>query len=88
MTIIKGNLDQLTIYNSQDLDLTNVTYIFLQNNGSVPAYFGNRKINAGKEVEINLQFLIKEQIINIRFEVMAGQKELYIMLGKALTQCS
>ena len=88
MNIIKGNLDQQKIYANQDLDLTNATYIFLQNNGSVPVFFGNRKIGAGKEVEINLQFLIKSQIIDIRFENTVGDKELYVMLGKAILKCN
>lgn len=88
MDVIKGSLDQLKIFENQDLDVSNCTYIFIQNNGSVTAYFGNRKIEAGKEIEIKLTFLINKQTFNIRFDQITGKKELYLMLGKATMKCN
>lgn len=89
MNIIKGNLEELQVFVDQELDVTNCNYIFIQKNGSVPAFLGNRKIDAGKEVEIPLQFLIQEKIFSIRFEAnVVGDKSLYIMLGKVFYKCT
>lgn len=88
MNIIKGNIDELKIFKDQDLDITNCTYIFIQNNGEVTAYFGNRTIGAGKEANINFDFVIENQIKKIRFDDITGKKELFIELGKAKIQCN
>lgn len=88
MNVIIGNLDEKKVNDDEVLDLSKCTYIFIQNNGEVAAFVGGRKIGAGKEIEINLQFVIKQQELNIRFENGVGSKDLYIMLGKAITTCS
>lgn len=89
MYINKGNLEEIQVFADQELDVTNCNYIFIQNNGSVAAFLGNRKIDAGKEIEIPLQFLIQEKIFNIRFETgVVGDKSLYIMLGKVFYKCT
>lgn len=88
MSIIKGSIDERTIITDERLDISKSTYIFIQNNGEVTAYFGNRKIGAGKEIEINLGFQIANQTFEIRFDTATGTKELYIMLGKATIECN
>ncbi len=88
MNIIKGNIDEQNIFDTQDLDITNCTHIYLKNNGSVTAYFGNRKIEAGKEADMPFGFVVNNQIKNIRFDDTTGTKELYIMLSRAIIKCN